>query len=310
MASTFASRVIAMNVRRLLFLSAGLGLVLPAGVAWSYPTTPCVTATATCRTLTFTDTDGSGVVRSAQAIIQIDTSVAGTDLYITLSNITPQDLKAPNEVLTSFFWNIKDSLGTYGADWTGTYATTKNTLATSPAFDSRLADMSVNPAGITQAPNVGGVDENIGGEWVYKNNNVPAGLGGTEMRSGVSTTGLGGTFGASDPLFCALMACNIDGSGFNEGASRFGITSLADNPINNGSSAQQPMAQDTILFKLHSNIDTTFDLTQAGSLIGAFQYGTKLSEPRFYAPEPSVLALLGLGALGLMFGGARPRRTR
>ena len=297
-----------MNVRHLYLLSAGLGLLVPAGLAWSYPVTPCATATATCRTLSFSSTSPDNLLRSAQAIVQVDTAVAGTDLYITLSNITPQDLKVNSEILTSFFWNIKNTSGTYVADWIGTSATTKVTSGT-PVFNAHLKNMQ--SGAVTQAPNANGVDENIGGEWVYKNSNTTDGLGAnstfTGMRSGVSTTGLGGTFGDSDALFCSSSVCNIDGKGFNTGGIRFGITSLNDNPVNNGSDSQQPMVQDTIRFKLHSSNNSNFDLTQIGSLSGAFQYGTGLTEPRFYTPEPGMLALLGLGALAFMLGGRRSR---
>lgn len=87
----------------------------------------------------------------------------------------------------------------------------------------------------------------------------------------------------------------------------------------NGGAKHGPLFENSLLFTFTALKD--FTLSQLGSSV-IFQYGTSTSEPSFTGtlesgptapsavPEPSSIALLGLGGIGLMIGAYRRRASR
>src|SRR5262249_20152932 len=92
----------------------------------------------------------------------------------------------------------------------------------------------------------------------------------------------------------------------------YGITSAGDNPttgngaVTGSGGSASPIVQNSVVFTLTGFTGTLADITKV-----SFQYGTALSDanvPASGVPEPSSLAIAGLGGLGLL--GYRLRRQR
>lgn len=203
---------------------------------------------------TFTATSGN---LSAQATFD----VVGSDLQITLSNISMDDVLVPADILTGVFFDISGSAMTLGR------------------VSAVLASGSTVAFGTTDPGNV------VGGEWGFK-----GGMTGPRGAAyGISSSGLG-LFGPGD----VFPGSNLQGPTNPDGL-QYGITSAGDNLATGNSpvTGENALIKHAVVFKL-SGAGSNFDLSRIGNV--NFQYGTDLSEPNITVPAPSAAALMGLGA--------------
>jgi hypothetical protein len=174
----------------------------------------------------------------------------GTNLVVTLSNISRADVLAPNAVLTSLFF----------------------TLPGNPTLTPFSATVETNAA-VQFAP-PGGTGPNVGGEWAYRGNlsDIPGG-----GRNGISAASLGvfnlPNFNGPD-LQLPLAVSGID----------YGITSEGDN-TNTGNifvKGKYPLIQDSVVFTF--DLPTDYVLTNVTSV--TFQYGPTFGNPRLSGVQP------------------------
>ncbi len=203
----------------------------------------------------------SALLGNLQASVTFDTS--GTDLIVTLRNISLSDVLIPAEILTAVFWDVN------GAGLSLTPGS-----AVVPAGSSVLF-------GTTDPGSV------VGGEWAY---NGALDAGNEPFREyGISSSGLG-LFGPGD----RFPGTNLEGPDSPDGL-QYGITSAGDNPAtgNQAVTGGNALIKNVVVFTL-PGLPVGFDpSTQIRNVL--FQYGTSLDEPHF--PEPTTLVLLGAGAL-------------
>lgn len=211
---------------------------------------------------------------------QVDFDLVGSQLQVTLSNISTADVLVPANVLTGVFFD-------YGA----------GTLTLTPVSGVLNAG-SVVVNGTTDPGNV------VGGEWAYK-----GGLSGAPhgAKYGISSSGLG-LFGPGD-LF---PGSNLDGPTSPDGL-QYGITSLGDNiATGNAEVLGSPLIKNSVVFLL-SGLPTNFVLTNDSFKNVSFQYGTALDEPNLttgYNPtgEPGVPGPAAALSFGIGFWAAIRRR--
>ena len=189
-------------------------------------------------------------------------SSSGNFLVVTLTNASNMDIMSPSQVLTGIWFS------------------------TPGALTPLLALVNV------------GSDINndwdipfVGGEWAYRGN-LSMGFG---SNSGISATGLG-IFGANHRFVGPDLDPPSSPAGIN-----YGLASAGDNPhTGNGGVASTPLIQNSVVFVL-GGWNSNWSVSQISNVF--FQYGSSLNETRLAAvPEPGVLALLGLGLVGLVFG--------
>lgn len=204
---------------------------------------------------TFTANVGS---RSAQATFD----VVGSNLQVTLSNISMNDVLVPVDVLTGMFFDVSGS------------ALSLSRVSAVLASGSTVAFGTTDPGDV------------VGGEWAYA-----GGLSGAPHSAayGISSSGLG-LFGPGN-LF---PGNNLQGPSSPNGL-EYGITSMGDNLAtgNTPVTGTQALIKHSVVFTL-GGVGSNFDLSRIGNV--SFQYGTDLSEPNIRVPAPSTAALLGLGA--------------
>lgn len=218
---------------------------------------------------------GSLGLLSAEAKFQ----ASGSNLLVTLTNISLNDVTDPTEVLTAVYFNISGS-----------------------------------PLGLTRTSAILGVGSNVffgstdpgnvvGGEWAFYENatGTPFGQNTAISSAGLGVAGTGGNFPGSN----LQGPVNVDGL-------QYGITSAGDNtatgnaPVTGGNA----LIKNSVVFTL-AGLPANFDPSTRISGV-QFQYGTAncatpgtldFCIPDY--PEPASLALLTLGSVLLV-----RRRTR
>lgn len=223
-------------------------------------------------------TGPGGIPVSASALVD----VSGDILTITLRNTSAANSGSdvPGSTLTGFFWSFRD----------GSNPTLTPVSATLASGSSILGTCSLlSCAGVT----------NLGGEfgYGYQASGLPRGADRGIASSGYLTTGLSGDVGNFNN---GLAGTNLDNPASLDGIN-FGIVSAATGYNPNGGLAGVPVVQDAVVFVLSG----ATGLKAIDVVNGNFQYGTSFTElnvldaPPNLAPEPSSLALLGLGLLGV-----------
>ncbi len=212
-----------------------------------------------------------GTSGNLKASVTFDTS--GTNLIVTLANVSTNDVLDPTDVLTGVFFDI----------------TGNPTLGRVSAL---LSSGSTVEFGSAPADGV------VGGEWAYA-----AGISGQNgAKEGISSAGLG-LFGPGN----RFPGANLQGPADPDGL-QYGITSYADNPATGNApvTGANDLIKYSVVFTL-SGLPDGFDPSKGISNV-TFQYGTALTDTNFQpprlpppptVPEPGSLVLLGSGLLGL-----------
>jgi len=194
----------------------------------------------------------------------------GTNLVVTLTNTSTNDVLTQPSILTSVFF----------------------TLAGDPTLSRISAQLGFGSIVLFDTPPAGGV---VGGEWAYVNHLVGAPFGTDE---GISSAGFS-LFGSGD-LF---PGANLDGPASPNGVN-YGITSAGDDPLTGQSAVTgpNPLIQNSVVFTLAFN--TNYVLTAESISQLNFQYGTALTptDPNIeiVVPEPGSLTLAAAGILLLV----------
>lgn len=256
---------------RMRFLVTTLGAALLA-LAWASPS----------QALTFTGS--SGTLSAA-----VDFELSGTTLTVSVQNTSLTDVLDQAQMLSAVFWCGN-----------GTLTPVSALLGAGAVVQYATVNGSTAPTG-----------GNVGGEYAYAAAALPGGA-----TNGISASGFGvfGNGNFNGPDLSPPAAVN----GFN-----YAITSAGDNittgnnPVTGVGGGANPYVQNTnpagfaVVFTL-----TGFTGTLADISCVSFQYGTALTDtnipgiPSGVVPEPSSLAIAGLGALGLFGYGLRRRRTK
>ena len=190
------------------------------------------------------------------------------DLVVTLTNTSSADVMNPAQILTAVFFSVPGS-------------------GLAPVSANVASGSWVNNEGAVGAANFPDVD----GEWAFAYGiNAPGGA-----NAGISSSGLG-LFGPGDVFGTPNLAGPAEPDGL-----QYGITSAGDDPDSGNTPVTTlPLIQNSVVFIL-SGWNENWSLSDIGDVF--FQYGTSLDEPRLgQIPEPGVIALLGVGLVGLVFG--------
>jgi len=221
--------------------------------------------------------DGSSGSLSAEAVF----SLSGSTLTVTLTNTGTADVMAPGDVLVAVLFNTSTAAG-HGLT----------------AVSASLNGSSVFYSSIVN---------NVGEGWQYKSPLSPPAHG---ENSGISASGLGGTFDSGGPFFYSPGQPPLNGV-------NYGILSAGDDTAtgNGGITGGGPLIKDSLQFTLTAGAN--FSLDDLGDTV-VFQYGTMLTEPSFpsrphtpsAAPEPMSLLVWStlLGTFGVSYAFWRNRQ--
>ena len=185
------------------------------------------------------------------------------NLVITLVNTSSHDALQPTDILTGLFFDVSGSL-----------LSLNRTSAIVPVDSAVLF-------GSTDAGRV------VGGEWAYR-----AGLSAAAGSTyGISSSGLG-LFSPGD----RFPGTNLQGPADPDGL-QYGITSAGDNPAtgNTPVTGMYALIKNSVQFTL-TGVPANFDPATAICNV-RFQYGTALSDPQLFNPEPTTLILLACGGM-------------
>jgi hypothetical protein len=242
--------------------------------------TTCLNATAGSITLTGDGVTSTGIAVSAAATFNF----SGNILTITLQNTSGRNARQDTQdnTLTGIFWSFKDNLNPVLKPLSATIGSGSSIIGTCSV---------VNCTGVT----------NVGGEfgYDYEVTGLPRGADRGISSAAYLNTGLTNNIGNFNG---GAAGTNLDGIA-GLGGINFGIISDAPGYNPNNALDGKPMISDTVVFRLSGvrGLDVS-NLSPAN-----FQYGTSFSDlnvlddfPAIAAvPEPSILALFGLGLLGL-----------
>ncbi len=204
----------------------------------------------TAQATTFVASDAFG--RAAQ----VDFQVSGSQLVVTLTNISNSDVLVPIDVLTGVYWSMSGS-GTLSRD---------------------SALLAPGSTVIYNSQPAGGV---VGGEWAYNQ-----GLSFHGATFGISSSGLG-MFGPGDRFPGPDLQPPTSPNGLE-----YGIVSAGDNSAtgNGGVTGSGGLIKNSVIFTLGGF--TNYSINSIANV--GFQYGTNVSEPYIETPAPGSLAALGL----------------
>lgn len=250
----------------------GVGVLTPFA-AWAVPAPLPCPKSATCVTKTASGVGTNNTQLAAQAIFQI----SGSNLIVTLSNISLDDVGDPADVLTGLAFTLKNS--------SNTLVNLTRVSAVITDFTDVFYDPQGQPAG-----------DVVGGEWSYLSSISFHGA-----QQGISSAGLG-IFGQAN-----FPGPNLAGTTAVNGV-QYGLLSSGDVFLtgNGGITGSGGLIKNTVQFTFSGA--TGVLLNSPGVLNVGFQYGTALNEPYLHnVPAPGTAALLGLGLLGLIL--SRRRRS-
>jgi hypothetical protein len=242
--------------------------------------TTCLNATAGSITLTGDGVTSTGIAVSAAATFKF----SGNILTITLQNTSGRNSRQDTQdnTLTGIFWSFKDNLN----------PVLKPLSATIESGSSIIGTCSmINCTGVTNVDGEFGYD--------YEATGLPRGTDRGISSAGYLKTGLANNIGNFNGGAAGL---NLDGIA-GLGGINFGLISGAPGYNPDNVLDGKPMISDTVVFRLSG----VRGLDVSNLSLANFQYGTSFSDlnvlddfPALAAvPEPSILALFGLGLLGL-----------
>ena len=203
---------------------------------------------------------------SLAASVSFDTS--GTDLIITLTNTSTEDVTVQNQILTAVFFDVAGPQ-----------------LTLNPAAGSAVLNGGSSVLfGSTDPGNV------VGGEWQY--------------LSGISGSApFGANYGISSAGFGIFGSPNFPGSNLQGPAGinglQYGITSAGDDPSTGqlAVTGTNALIQNSVVFTL-PGLPLGFDPSALISNV-TFQYGTSLLDTNIQTPAPGALSLMAISIFGL-----------
>lgn len=190
---------------------------------------------------------------------------SGGNLTITLTNTSLFDVAVPADVLTALFFDVDGG------------ALNLTPVSAILGLTSEVLFGGSDPGGV------------VGGEWEWEESfsepapqNASYGIG----SSGFNLFGSGEDFPGS----------NLDGPESPDGL-QYGIVSAGDDPAagNAAVTGANPLIKNEVVFVL-SGLPDGFSVASISNV--NWQYGTALDEPNI--PEPASIALLVVGALGMI----------